>query len=518
MPLAPPTSDPMVGPSSGPLATRRAGVLLHVTSLPSAGPEPGAPGDLGAAAYRFVDFLHAAGCTVWQVLPLVPKHQVNPSPYNAISALAGDAELVSLSLLHDQGLLSEADLEEVADGTTSRGEARVRAAERFLAAGPDPVFEAWCAGHPWLEPYVQFVALRESRGCTEWSTWEPALRRRDPDAVRQALAPLAGRLDVLRVEQWFFASQWAELKQYAAQRDVAVFGDLPIFVSLDSADVWGAQHLWRLDEDGKPITVTGVPPDYFAAEGQRWNNPHYDWDAMAAEDFGWWRRRVAGQRELFDLVRIDHFRGFEAAWHVPVEAETAKEGHWEKSPGREVLAALLETSGEGTLVAEDLGVITPEVDRLRLEFGLPGMKVLQFAFDGDPDNFYLLEHHVPNSVVYTGTHDNDTTVGWWRSLDEHARRYVLDHIPAADEPMPWALIQAALGSVGRLAVVPAQDLLGLGSEARMNTPGTAAGNWSWQAEDGVFDEALASRLRALVERSGRLHLRAPSPGPSAPGD
>ena len=513
MSVTPPSSDPLAGPTSGLLATRRAGVLLHVTSLPSAGPEPGAAGDLGAAAYRFVDFLEAAGCSVWQVLPLVPKHQVNPSPYNAVSALAGDAELISLHRLRDEGLLTDADLEAVGDGSLSRGDARRRAAERFLEAGPDPVFEAWCAGHPWLEPYVEFVALRESLGCTAWTTWEPALRRRDPDALRKALAPLAARVDVLRVEQWLFASQWADLKQYAAQRGVAVFGDLPIFVSLDSADVWGAQHLWELDEEGTPITVTGVPPDYFAAEGQRWNNPHYDWDAMAAEDFAWWRQRIAGQRELFDLVRIDHFRGFEAAWHVPVEAETAKEGHWVKSPGREVLAALLETSGEGTLVAEDLGLITPEVDRLRLEFGLPGMKVLQFAFDGDSNNFYLLEHHVPNSVVYTGTHDNDTTVGWWRSLDERTRRYVLEHIPVTDEPMPWALVEAALGSVGRLAVVPAQDLLGLGSEARMNTPGTAAGNWSWQAEEGVFDEALARRLRTLVERSGRL----PVGGPGATG-
>ena len=499
-----PTFDPLVGPSAGPLAERRFGVLLHVTSLPSAGPEPGAAGDLGAAAYRFVDFLHAAGSTVWQVLPLVPKHQVNPSPYNAISALAGDTDLVSLHRLRDQGLLSDGDLADVAAGSLSRGDARAHAAQRFLRVGADPAFQAWCAAHAWLEPYVEFVALRESLEHAAWPTWEPALRRREPEALAAALAPLAGRLAVLRAEQWFFAAQWAELAEYAAQRGIAVFGDLPIFVSLDSADVWGAQHLWRLDAEGRPVTVTGVPPDYFAVDGQRWNNPHYDWEAMAAEDFAWWRQRIAGQRELFDLVRIDHFRGFEAAWHVPVDAPTAKEGHWEQSPGREVLSALLETSGEGTLVAEDLGVITEAVDQLRLEFGLPGMKVLQFAFDGDPDNFYLLENHVPNSVVYTGTHDNDTTTGWWQALDEQARSYVLKHIPETDDPMPWALVEAALGSVARLAVVPAQDLLELGSEARMNTPGTAVGNWSWQAQDGVFDEALARRLRTLVERYDRL--------------
>ena len=504
-----PTYDPVAGPTTGPLAARRAGVLLHVTSLPSAGPEPGAPGDLGAAAYRFVDFLEAAGCTVWQVLPLVPKHQLHPSPYNAVSALAGDTELISLHRLRDAGLLTDADLEAVAAGSLPRDLARAQAAERYLAAGPDPAYEAWCASHAWLEPYVEFVALREALDLAPWTTWEPALRRRDPVALEQALTPLAGRLAVLRTEQWFFASQWAELRQYAAQRGIAVFGDLPIFVSLDSADVWGAQEFWRLDEEGRPVTVTGVPPDYFAVDGQRWNNPHYDWDAMAAEDFAWWRQRVAGQRELFDLVRIDHFRGFEAAWHVPVEAPTAKEGHWEPSPGREVLTALLETSGEGTLVAEDLGVITQEVDHLRLEFGLPGMKVLQFAFDGDPDNFYLLEQHVPNSVVYTGTHDNDTTLGWWQALDDHARAYVAEHLPATDEPMPWALVEAAFASVARLAVVPAQDLLELGSEARMNTPGTEAGNWAWQAQDGDFDEALARRLRTLVERWDRLPAAPP---------
>ena len=496
-----PTYDPVTGPTSGPLGSRRAGVLLHVTSLPSAL----GPGDLGPAAYEFVDFLAAAGCSTWQVLPLVPKHQVDPSPYNAISALAGDADLVSLERLLDQGLLDGTDIEGVAAGTLTRGEARTRAANRFLEHGDSPTFDAWCVAHdPWLTDYVSFVALRESLGGQPWNEWPAPLRDRDPSALADALMPLVARMDVLRVEQWLFASQWAELREYAAQHGVLLFGDLPIFVSLDSADVWAAPELWRLDEEGRPTDVTGVPPDYFAVDGQRWNNPHYDWEAMSADGFAWWRQRVAGQRELFDLVRIDHFRGFEAAWHIPASAPTAKEGHWEKTPGRAVLSALLETSGEGTLVAEDLGVITPEVDQLRLEFGLPGMKVLQFAFDGDPENFYLPKNHVPNSVVYTGTHDNDTTPGWWAGLDDEARAEVLQHVADPSQPMPWALIETALASVSKLAVVPAQDLLGLGSESRMNTPGTVSGNWSWQAEPGVFDEALATRLRLLVERWDRL--------------
>jgi 4-alpha-glucanotransferase len=321
--------------------------------------------------------------------------------------------------------------------------------------------------------------------------------------MEEALAPLEEDLDVVRIEQWFFARQWAELHRYASERGVLVFGDLPIFVSYDSADVWSSRALFLLDEEGRPTTVSGVPPDYFSADGQRWNNPHYDWDAMAEDGFAWWRRRVARQRELFDLVRIDHFRGFEASWHVPAEAETAKEGEWVPTPGRAVLAALTETSGPGTLVAEDLGTITPEVTALRLRFHLPGMLVLQFAFDGREDNEYLPERHVALGVVYTGTHDNDTTVSWWRDLPEAGRQQVLERLEVPDEPMPWALIRMAMASVARLAVVPAQDLLALGSESRMNTPGTADGNWSWQSEPGDFDVSLAARLRALVERYRR---------------
>ena len=250
--------------------------------------------------------------------------------------------------------------------------------------------------------------------------------------------------------------------------------------------------------------VTGVPPDYFAVDGQRWNNPHYDWAAMAAEGFAWWRSRIARQRELFDLVRIDHFRGFEAAWHVPIEAPSARDGSWVPGPGGELLAALIETAGPGTLVAEDLGVITPAVEELRLSFGLPGMKVLQFAFDGGSENAYLPEHHGELSVVYTGTHDNDTTLGWWSELPPETRSQVRSMVPVADEPMPWALIRLAMDSTARLAVVPAQDLLSLGSETRMNTPGSDSGNWSWQAAAGAFDAALAELVRRLVEEAARL--------------
>lgn len=466
----------------GAFDARRAGVLLHVTSLPA--PSPGAPGGrLGEEAHRFVDFLAEAGCSVWQVLPLVPTHADVPSPYDAPSAMAGNPDLISPELRAELGL----------DGVSALDE-RQRSA-----------FALWCADQAdWLEPYVEFVALRELHDGDPWPTWKPSLRDREPDAVAEALEPLADRVQELRFEQWVFDVQWSRLRRHAESKGVLLFGDLPIFVSLDSADVWASRGLFQLDGEGRPVTVTGCPPDYFAVDGQKWNNPHYDWDAMAADGFAWWRRRIERQRELFDLVRIDHFRGFEAAWHVPAEADTARDGWWVPGPREQIMAALIEAAGPGSLVAEDLGIITPEVDALRTRFAVPGMKVLQFAFDGSPDNPYLPQHHGEHSVVYTGTHDNDTTVGWWSGLDEHTRHVVLGLLADPDEEMPWAFIRLALASTARLAIVPAQDLLGLGSESRMNTPGTTEGNWSWQAPAGSFDVDLAARVRALLDGAGRL--------------
>lgn len=473
-----------MGEQDRPFDRRRAGVLLHVTSLPGRGTSasPGS-GDLGDEAYRFVDFLAAAGCSVWQVLPLAPTHPDDGSPYNALSALAGNPALISRE--HQA-------TEHLEDPWTLDGQQQ-------------SAFASWCAAQAdWLEPYVQFTALRELHDHAPWPTWSPGLRNRDPEALAAALGRLDDRVQWLRFEQWVFAVQWTRLREYAAARGVLLFGDLPIFVSLDSADVWASRELFRLGEDGRPITVSGCPPDYFAADGQRWNNPHYDWEAMASDGFRWWRRRIERQRELFDLVRIDHFRGFEAAWHVPVEAATAREGQWVPGPGTDILSVLVETAGPGTLVAEDLGVITPEVEDLRIRFGLPGMKVLQFAFDGDPDNLYLPRHHGEQSVVYTGTHDNDTTLGWWQQLDEEPREQVRACLTEPEEAMPWALIRLALQSTARLCVIPAQDILGLGSESRMNTPGTAEGNWAWQAPPDAFDHELATRIRGLLTATDRL--------------
>jgi 4-alpha-glucanotransferase len=438
-------------------------VLLHVSSLPG--------GRLGPAAYAFVDRLAAAGATVWQVLPLVPPDEEG-SPYRALSAMAGHP-----------GLL---------DPTQA------------LPTPGDPAYVEWCdreAG--WLDPYVEYLALRTLLGGIAWPEWEPALRDRDQGRVRAVLAGASDLTERLRGEQWLFADQWRRLRAYAADHGVLLYGDLPIFVAHDSADVWANRHLFELDAQGRPTTVSGVPPDYFAADGQRWNNPHYNWPAMAADGYAWWRRRIARQRDLFDLVRIDHFRGFEAAWHVPLNAPMAKDGWWVTGPGLDLVRPLVDAAGRGALVAEDLGVITPAVEELRLAAGLPGMKVLQFAFDGNPANPHLPAHHGVHSVVYTGTHDNDTTLGWWLSLDAGTRDLVRAQLPDPDEPMPWALVRLALSSTARLAVVPMQDLLGLDSSARMNTPGVPDGNWTWRAAPDAFDHALADRLRSLVEATAR---------------
>lgn len=493
--------------AGGLLAARRAGVLLHPSSLPS----PYGGGDLGHAAYRFVEFLEAAGFSVWQTLPLGPTH-VDRSPYNALSVYAGNPRLISIDWLYDRGLLDREHLDVLVRGPGDRDAALALAAARFATRiAADPLlagrYHGFCGAHAhWLEQYVQFVALREAHGERAWHQWPPALRDRDPDAVLGAIAALQARIEALRFEQFIFAEQWQALRDYARSRGVYLFGDVPIFVAHDSADVWGSRNLFRLDADGMPTVVTGVPPDYFSAQGQRWGNPHYDWPAMAGDGFAWWRRRIASARERFDLVRLDHFRGFEACWEIPRDAPDAVTGAWARAPGDDVLGALVEQSGAGTLVAENLGIITPEVEQLRRAHGLPGMLILQFAFDGDCTNPYLPHNHEVFNVVYTGTHDNDTTRGWYESLDADTRFRVLEYLGLPGERMPWPLVRSALSSVACLAILPLQDLLELDSSHRMNQPGIADGNWRWQFPDGQLDAALAARVRALLELYGRLAM------------
>ncbi len=464
-------------------------------------------GTLGPEAHRFLDLLAEAGQSVWQMLPVGPTH-ADGSPYQCLSAHAGNPAFIDPRPLAEAGwlegagpALGEEGLAQAWDGFRRRaGSEERRALEAFREA------QGW-----WLEDYALFMALRQAQGGRPWWAWPEGLRRREPAALAGARRELAGALERRRFEQFLFRRQWAALREAAARRGVLLFGDLPIFVALDSVEVWARPELFKLDAQGRPTVVAGVPPDYFSATGQRWGNPVYRWEAHAAEGYRWWVRRLAGLLELFDLVRIDHFRGFEACWEIPAEAPTAQEGRWVPGPGDALFEALeRELGGSGgrlPLVAEDLGVITPEVEALRRRHGLPGMKVLQFAFGGGADNPYLPHRHEPLAVAYTGTHDNDTTLGWYRALDEGTRRHLEAYLPEARPgaglPMPWPLIRAALASVGVLAVLPVQDVAGLGSEHRMNRPGTTAGNWRWRLRwEWLGEEALA-RLGELTGLYGR---------------
>ncbi len=489
------------------LDRRRAGILLHITSL------PGAPdrGDLGPDAYRFIDFLAAAGIGVWQTLPLGPTHG-DCSPYLARSVHAGNPLLIGHTPLIEAGWVTRAACVPPADLSGAQGLAYrygvlAHAWRGFRAsaiAEQHAALADFVAAHAyWLEDYALYEALRREHGGASWVAWPAPLRDRDPAALTQARARFGDMLDQVRFEQFMFFRQWERLKQYANARDILLFGDMPIFVAHDSADVWAQRAYFDLDAAGAPRVVAGVPPDYFSATGQRWGNPHYRWSRMQADGFRWWRERLRTQLRLFDLVRIDHFRGFEAYWEIPAASDTAIGGHWVKAPGAALFAKLHDEWEVLPLVAEDLGYITPEVHALREAFGLPGMKILQFAFDGGADNPYLPHRHEANGVVYTGTHDNDTTLGWFEGLDAPARRRVLEYLGHPGEPMPWPLIRCALASVARLAVVPLQDVLGLGRGHRMNTPGVPNGNWRWRFQWDQISGDLAGRLRHMVEVYGR---------------
>lgn len=485
----------------GALDRRSAGLLLHPTSLPS----PYQQGDLGPDARRFVDFLVASGFGVWQVLPLNPPHD-DGSPYQAQSAHAGDPRLISLQRLSEQGWLDPKDLEMAASG-----EARTRLlhlARQQFERSPNPelshAFETFAQRHKhWLGDYALFRALRRQHGNRPWWEWPQPLRDRDADALKSATKALDEHVAQCKFEQFLFFQQWIELRAYANERRVRLFGDMPIFVALDSADVWCDRHLFDLDENGAPRHVAGVPPDYFSATGQLWGNPLYNWTRMEADDFAWWKRRLGSQLELFDFLRVDHFRGFEACWAIAAHEQTAEHGYWQPTPGKALFDALVEAFGELPLVAEDLGIITPEVESLRDGYGLPGMKILQFAFDSDAHNPYLPHNHVKNCLVYTGTHDNDTSRGWYDSRSPEQQQRIRDYLGCPDEEMPWPIIRSAFASVADLAVVPMQDILGLGSEDRMNTPGTNGGNWRWRFRWEQIEDGLSARVGRLCQLYGR---------------
>ena len=490
--------------SSWPLAPvfsrRRAGVLLHPTAL------FGRYGKLGEPARRFVDFLQQTGMTLWQTLPTGPTHP-DLSPYQALSAQAGNPGFVDLSELVEPGLLLA---DELAAG--NRPMLLARAADRFLAGAfaPDQrlnreSWEQFLADHSaWLNDFALFMAIRSRHPEVPWTDWPDSLRRRDTFALLEFSQQNRHAIDRIRFEQFLFHCQWSSLRQYARDRGVLLFGDIPIFVAHDSADVWANPHLFKLDGAGQPSVVAGVPPDYFSPDGQHWGNPLYDWQTMAADGYRWWLERLAGQNEKFDLLRIDHFRGLQAFWEIPADAPSPVNGYWVPGPGDDFLATCFRQLPGLPLVAENLGHIGEDVEQLRRRFQLPGMTVMQFGFDGSPENPHLLHNHHTRNLVYTGTHDNDTTLGWYQSLEQHTRDYLNRYLRIAEhQHQPWTIIQAALGSVSALAIVPMQDLLGLGSEARFNTPGTTENNWLWQLDDDAQNLADVSRIRELVELYGR---------------
>ena len=449
---------------------RRAGVLLHPTAL------SGERGAFGAAGRAFIDWLSSAGFSVWQMLPLGPVSE-SRSPYWTRSDFALDTQFI--------------DCTEAADPQQQRD-----------------VFSAFCEGNEhWLEDYALFVALGEDCGGAAWWDWPAPLRERESASLEAARQRLAPRLEQLRTEQWQAARQLAALREYAQQRAIRLFGDLPIYVPPDSATAWAHPEQLQLTATGKPALLAGVPPDYFSADGQLWGYPLYDWKQAQRDHFAFWRMRLRPQLALFDVLRIDHFRGLVDFWAVLPDAANARAGAWHAAPGHALLEALRRDWPDLPLVAEDLGNITEAVGALRREFGLPGMRVLQFAFDGMPGNPHLPHNIDRDAVAYTGTHDNDTTLGWYRALDDVARQRV-DFLLRSDlVPMPEALLRAALASAASLAVIPIQDLLGLGAEARFNTPGTVAGNWRWKLWHGALDNGLAGWCRALNEAYGRaIHV------------
>jgi 4-alpha-glucanotransferase len=482
------------------LNKRRAGILLHITSLPGSG----SVGDLGQEAYHFIRFLHDTGISVWQTLPLGLTH-ADLSPYQSLSAHAGNPELISIDWLCKQGWLSLSDNNPETNTSSEYPKCQLvnKAYNGFLVhanKSDKKDYAKFCKEKSfWLDDFALFISLRFEFQHQCWNQWPEPIKNRETKALQKAKKRLKREIDSIKFQQYVFFRQWLELKDYAGQHGVLMFGDIPIFVSYDSADVWANRDVFKLTESGEMTVVAGVPPDYFSETGQRWGNPHFNWDFLEQTGFQWWLDRLKTQLELFDILRIDHFRGLEAAWEIPSTENTAIIGEWVKAPGKALLNAFKSKFGDIPLVAEDLGIITPEVEGLRDEFHLPGMKILHFAFGDNADNPYLPVNHIQNCVAYTGTHDNDTTLGWAEKLSDEEKQKVYNFLGNPETSLNCALIDAALGSVANLAIIPMQDILELGTEHRMNTPGTTTGNWLWRFNWNQVTPERSERLRYLVE-------------------
>lgn len=495
---------------------RASGILLHPTSLPS----PYGMGDIGSAAYQFVDFLETTGQQLWQMLPLGPTGHGN-SPYMSYSAMAGNHLLISLDHLRDRGLLEQGDLDSLPPFPTEAVDFEVvipakmalleKAAIAFHSAngGSDrEAYDTFCQERDfWLDDYAFFMALKQAHQGAGWPHWDQAIARRQPEAMAQWRQKLIPQINIHKYLQFEFCRQWSNLKAYANERHIQIVGDMPIYVAHDSVDVWAFPHNFMVDpETLTPAEMAGVPPDYFSETGQLWGNPTYNWEAVQERGFRWWLQRLKALLDYVDLIRIDHFRGFQAYWAVPAGETTAMNGEWVEAPGEAFFKTVKEELGSLPILAEDLGVITPEVEALRDQFDFPGMKILQFAFGSDHMNPYLPFNYTRNCLVYTGTHDNDTTVGWFSKASDYERgriyRYVGD---LGSDGIHWAMIRLALASIANQAIVPLQDLFGLDSSSRMNSPGKADGNWGWRYHSDWINEDIRDRLRELT----RLTARAP---------
>lgn len=500
---------------------RASGILLHPTSLPGAF----GIGEFNEHAYHFIDFLAEAGQKLWQVMPLGPTGY-GDSPYQCFSAFAGNLYLISLQTLAAEGALPPGALSsaprfpagrvDYGPVITCKLDLLRRSFEHFMRhapAGQHDDLAAFCARNAsWLDDYALFMALKDAHGGRVWNTWEPDIARHEPAALARWRSQLDAQVRCYQYYQYQFYRQWFALKSYANQKGIRIFGDIPIFVAYDSADAWANRGLFHFDDAGNSTVIAGVPPDYFSATGQRWGNPLYRWEVMEQTGYAWWIERCRSAFSLYDMVRIDHFRGFEAYWEVPASEPTAIKGQWVKGPGEKLFRAIenalapaqAEAGGSRLpIIAEDLGVITPEVEALRDQFSFPGMRVLQFAFTADTKSAYLPHNYIPNCVAYSGTHDNNTTVGWFRSLDAPTRARVLRYTGTDGSQIHWDMMRLLMLSVANSVLVTLQDVLGLGEEARMNLPGRPDGNWHWRFTPEMLDGRLAHRLSGMAEAYGR---------------
>jgi 4-alpha-glucanotransferase len=503
---------------------RATGILLHPTSLPARG----GVGDFGPTAYEFVDFLAAARQGLWQVLPLGPLGYGN-SPYSSTSAFAGNPLLISLDRLAERGWIDRsliADLSEAVEpldyGAVFRRKMPLlaEAASRFgrsMSGNARARYERFCHENAeWLDDFVLFDALRAHHKLANWNEWPHDLAHREPGAMEKVRQELAAELTMRRILQFAFSEQWKALRHYCAQKSVRVVGDLAIFVNYDSADVWTHPELFHLDEDLSPIVVSGVPPDFFSATGQRWGNPLYRWDVMKDCGYAWWLERLRAVTRQCDFIRLDHFRGFEQFWEIDASEPTAINGRWVDGPKDDLFTSVRQALGGLPFFAEDLGYITPEVHALRKRLRIPGMAVLQFGFGDKGAHIYLPQQLTPDTVIYTGTHDNDTTVGWWTNgVSSQERQNAEAYLGKAEDGIHWSFIRAAQSSVASLSVIPLQDALGLGSEARMNTPSQHEGNWRWRYQPEMLTDSLAAKLALLSEITDRAPESLPDPAQEA---